>query len=157
MNFGASRSNAPAILWGPARATVLRFGFPALGANTYPLPGEASQRRTAKSGAEDGWSIGRDMRLEVTHTAIPGTTESDPYGYGEATGWDSADGWQDFLAWCWAGNGLRWRPNVLVTGVDVDCRLVEPVKGWNPEIGFAGRRTVRLVLRRTDHQPFEGY
>ncbi|HYC32668.1 MAG TPA: hypothetical protein VEB59_10310, partial [Gemmatimonadales bacterium] len=93
--------------------------------------------------------------LRATVASIPGTDEVGSYGL--RSGWDSADGWSDFLAYARQARPIRFVPDADAPSEYVPCLLVEP---WQepPEPGWAVRRTITLLLRATDPSiPFEGY
>lgn len=153
--IGVARGLGAGIVWGAAFDKTLAFGFPMLAVKTYPSnrPG-ASSSRAMIGGELDAWTKGSDRLLSFRLPAIPPTTEADPYGYGEATGWDDADGWLDFLAFARAKNTLRFAP-VLASYASGDpatwlaCKLRDP---WDdpPGSGWNTRRDLTIVLRSLD-------
>jgi hypothetical protein len=160
--LGIHRAQAAGIYWGAAFAKVLSFGFPMLDVKTFPMPHRDSLLLRASDGGEvDGWSYRGDRFLTFRLPAVPPTTLANPYGYGEATGWDTADGWRDFFAFAWKMNVLRFAP-ALADYVDgdtttyVECKLREP---WDepPSPGWNTTREVRLRLRSVEDSFFLGY
>lgn len=147
LDWGVSRTTFPALKWGPTYAKTLVVGFWPLQVDTYPEPADGSSTVRGKVAVEDGWSTGFHRFLAVTIGSIPPETET--MELGPRTGWDTVDGWCDFLEWARAARPIRWVPNAAVPGTYVNCLLQAP---WDeaPEPDWAGRRRIRLVLRATD-------
>jgi hypothetical protein len=146
--IGASRALAAGILWGAGFAKTLRFGFPMLDVRTYGLAREGTKVTRAMVEASDGWAFGNDHFIEFVLPAIPQEDAVDPYGYGDATGWDSTDGWADFLDYARRKIVIRLVPN-LAAPAPIDCLLAEP---WTdaPEAGWNLTRQLKVVLRALD-------
>jgi hypothetical protein len=153
--YGASRFTLPLILWGAGYAKTLTLGWPLLGVSTYSEEADGSDTVRGKVQAMDGWQTGLHRFLKATVLAIPGTNESQSYG--ARSGWDSTDGWADFLAYARQCRPIRWVPDADDPDTYLACLLVEP---WRdpPAIGWAQRRQPTLVLRSLDPDVgFAGY
>jgi hypothetical protein len=162
LGIGEFRGIVAGITWGASFEKTLRFGFPLLDVKTYPLAREGTKVTRAMVAESDGWSFGHNHLIEFMTPAIPQEDEVDPYGYGAASGWDSPDGWADFLDWARRKIVVNFIPNLdAIVATSIPCYLVEP---WteSPEAGWNLRRELRLVLRTLDDDGglpvyFDGY
>jgi hypothetical protein len=75
----------------------------------------------------------------------------------EATGWDGATGWREFLEWARAGNVVRFISDKDTPGTYIECYLLEPWEGPPGVEDDDGTKQVHLKLVSDDGTAFSGF
>lgn len=158
---GLVRYALPQFVWGAALDKTLELGRPFARAVTYPEvlgSREAVDRRTS---AERDIAIQPvDFCIDLTVQAIPGTSlTTGSYGVAVA-GWDTADGWRDFLTWAvnprhrFLFLADRTLPEAVWT-----VWMLKPRAGDDSPVAdpFRFTRQISLTLVNADGVPFTGY
>jgi hypothetical protein len=138
----------------PIGPVGLFFGFPLDAARSWTAPTPGSETATYPSGEEDAWIEEEDAFLEGTVRHIP--AEDMTTSYGQATGWNSLGGWQNFLAFARHGGSFEFWRNRDVEASKIVSYLVEPTDG-PPEIDSGLYRRLTLRIRSANTSRYTGY
>lgn len=149
----ATNGNPPKITWGASFAKTLNFGYPLDTPVSWTEPSEDSIVKYLASGIVDSWIVRHEAYLEAQVRWVPTTNTTSPV---TASGWDSTDGWMDFLEWARAGNAFRFYPD-KDQGTYYAAQLVEPMSGGIALEKTDGTRKFALKLRTSDGSRFTGY
>lgn len=139
---------------------LLRFGYPADSALAAPVLRPRTRRFSDGSGTERGQRTAFVDRLQLEARWIPRLDGLTVEGH-QASGWEGATGWEQFLAHAWAGGTFTYHPDQENLGLGYLCTLEQPRPfggaGEPPyQLEADGTRRISLTLRCLSG-PFLGY
>jgi hypothetical protein len=158
---GAVRYTLPQFVWGAALDKTLEVGHPFDRATTYPDPAPGLSTMDRRVAAErDVSSRGVDFLIDLTINAIPGVSLVSGRYMVPVAGWDSADGWRDFLQWAMNPRHVfHLLPTRDLPLAFWRCRLRHPTRDDEQPVAdpFRFTRQLSLTLVNADGVPFTGY
>lgn len=143
-------NNIPKITWSDGYSKTLSFGYKMDSVVTYAPADDASQFALLQNGNEYGWIPNTSYVLEGDIRWIPFEDTTNPV----ANGWNSVDGWREFLEYARTKFPFRFYPD-KDSATYITSYLVEPINGTHG-LEIDGTRRIRLVIRNNT-TPYEGY
>ncbi len=143
-------SYIPKIVWADGFTKTLSFGYPLDNIITYSTIDDGSQFALLQNGTEYGWVVNTFYVLEADIRWIPYQNTTSP----TANGWNSTDGWREFLEYGRTKFPFRFYPD-KDDATYITSYLAEPLNGTHG-LEIDGTRRLRLVIRNNT-TPYEGY
>ena len=140
----------PKIVWGYNTNKTLSFGYGLDNVISYSNIDDASQFALLQNGAEYGWVVNTSYILEADVRWIPFEDTTNPI----ANGWNTTDGWREFLEYGRTKLSFRFYPN-KDQATYITSYLVEPLNGTHG-LEIDGTRNIRLIIRN-NITPYTGY
>jgi hypothetical protein len=140
----------PKIVWWYDYSKTLSFGYGLDNVITYSSSDENSQFALLQNASEYSWIINTFYTLEADVRWIPYNNTTNPI----ANGWNTTNGWREFLEFGRAKNPFRFYPD-KDNATYITSYLVEPINGTHG-LEIDGTRNVRLVIRN-NITPYTGY
>jgi len=140
----------PKIVWWYDYSKTLSFGYGLDNVITYSSSDENSQFALLQNASEYSWIINTFYILEADVRWIPYNDTTNPV----ANGWNTTNGWREFLEFARAKNPFRFYPD-KDSATYITSYLVEPINGTHG-LEIDGTRNVRLVIRNNT-TPYTGY